>query len=324
MIKSDIMNCQNMYRDLMSNSYSLKASLWSLYGKTQMSSLWSQLLLHLNSDNVTSGKLYNGEGSCQALCHIANNLLLEGNYRHASMVLKLSRQKFPNEPFSHHWMLCECLFSFTRTLYNGDWSAAEVAASQMAAVDKWESCFRLAELYIARADYQSAYTCVNNVIDNCQEDADYKQTISFKIRAMILLAELQCTSASHNIPTSIITVLNSALSFSNLYHLDYLSSIIHMHLANVQLLMGMPSQALKILDKHLVNILTHGGKYDIARAILLYVKCIVADSNNTQEERYIIILEATEMLKKVKEDFHKVEARSRVKDVLYLQVSLNC
>lgn len=307
----------------MSNSYSQKSSLWALYGKTQMASLWSQLLLHLNSDNLSSGKVYNGEGTCQALCHIANTLLMEGEYRLASMVLQLAKKKFPNEPFSHNWMLCECLFTFLKSLHNGEWSAAQVAATQMATIDKWESCLRLAELHIARCDFQSAYTCVNMVIDNCQDDPEAKLTTSFKIRAMILLAELQCTSASFTVPTSIITVLNSALSFSNLYHLEYLSSIIHMHLANVQLLMGMPSQSLKILDKNLVQILSHGGRYDIARAMLLYVKCIVADAgNNTQADRCAVLLEATELLKKVKDDFHKVEARARVKDVLYLQAQL--
>lgn len=322
MTKSDVLNCQHTYRDLMSNSYSQKSNLWLLYGKTEMSSLWSQLLLHLNTDNLTLGTGYNGEGTCQAICNIANNLLMEGDYKSSLTVLQLARRKFPNEPISHNWVLCESLFTFTKAIYNGDWSVAEAAASQMAAVNKWESCLKMAELHIAKGDYQSASMCVNNVIDHCQHDPEAKLIISFKIRAMILLAELQCASESFNVPASTITVLNTALASANLYHLDYLSSIIQLHLANVQLLMGIPSQSLKILDKHLVQILAHGGSYDRARAMLLYVKCLVADAGkNPQVDKYKILLEATEMLKKVKEDFHKVEARSKVKDVLYLQVS---
>jgi hypothetical protein len=43
-----------------------KAALWCLYGKTKMSSLSSQLLLHLNIANRS--QLYNGQGNCPAIC----------------------------------------------------------------------------------------------------------------------------------------------------------------------------------------------------------------------------------------------------------------
>ncbi|CAH1961189.1 unnamed protein product [Acanthoscelides obtectus] len=44
--KSDMINCQHNYKDLISNNYAMKAALWQVYGKTEMSSLWSQLLLY--------------------------------------------------------------------------------------------------------------------------------------------------------------------------------------------------------------------------------------------------------------------------------------
>lgn len=78
MTKSDVLNCQLSYRDLMANSYEQKAALWLLFGKSEMSSLWSQLLLYLNTDNLTLGRPYLGEGVCQAMCNVANTLLLEG------------------------------------------------------------------------------------------------------------------------------------------------------------------------------------------------------------------------------------------------------
>lgn len=62
----------------MSNSYAQKAALWNLYGKTEMASLWSQLLLNLNTDNLTLGRPYIGEGICLAMCNLANIFLLEG------------------------------------------------------------------------------------------------------------------------------------------------------------------------------------------------------------------------------------------------------
>ena len=89
LMKSDVLNCQHSMIDLMTNSYTQKAALWCLYGKTEMSSLSSQLLLHLNTSNPTQGvQSYNGEGTCQAICNVANILMeqvffMYGPFMHA-------------------------------------------------------------------------------------------------------------------------------------------------------------------------------------------------------------------------------------------------
>lgn len=89
------------------------------------------------------------------------------------------------------------------------------------------------------------------------------------------------------------------------------------------LMIGLTSQSLSILDKCLVQILGHGGCYDRGRAMLLYVKCLVADSHKFDEnQRKDVILDCAKLLNKVKDDFKKVEAYSRMKDVLFLQVCI--
>lgn len=62
----------------MSNSYGQKAALWFTYGKMEMSILWSQMLLNLNTENLSLGISYNGEALCQAICNIANQFLFQG------------------------------------------------------------------------------------------------------------------------------------------------------------------------------------------------------------------------------------------------------
>lgn len=164
-------------------------------------------------------------------------------------------------------MLCEHIHEFTRALHNGDWSMAENAANQMANIDKWESCLRLGELNFMKGNYKTASSCIDHIIvDNVQKVPESKLAVNIGIRGMILLAEVHCASIiSNNVPTSVITILNSALTLAVLYHQDLLASIIRLHLANVQLLLGMPSQALKILEKELVNVLTHAGMWHVRR-----------------------------------------------------------
>lgn len=86
--------------------------------------------------------------------------------------------------------------------------------------------------------------------------------------------------------------------------------------------MGLPSQALKLIDQSLLLILSHGGSYDQGRALLLFAKCkVAAVTGQPDEVRKKALTEAIHILKKVKISFEKTESYSRVKDVLYLEVT---
>ncbi|KAG5897864.1 hypothetical protein JTB14_024896 [Gonioctena quinquepunctata] len=323
--KSDMINCQHNYKDLISNNYSMKSSLWQLYGKTEMSSLWSQLLLYQNMDSTTPSKAYYGEGFCLAVCNIANHLLLQGEYSLVNCVLNFAKQRFPNEPHSRTWMLCENLFVFTRSLYHEKWIEAESAAQKIMVVDKWEGYLRLAEVYFYRQDYVEADNCVEMLLNQYENDNSYKFSDRYYyVRAKILKSEIQFASCHpDSVPSGIIIILNNCLIESQTSQLDYQSALIHLHIANCMLLIGLTGQALSVLEKCLIQILGHGGCYDRARATLLYAKCLVADSHKMEEsERKGVVLNCARMLEKVKKDFEKVEAYSRMKDVLYLQSQL--
>lgn len=318
MTKGDIINSQNNHADLIANSYMERASLWLLYGKTEMSALWSQLYLYMNTDT------YYSEGFCHSVCNIASHLLMQGEYKLVHCLLSFAREKFPNEPVNHNWMWGESLLAFTRAMHHENWTDAEAAAQKIAVIHKWESCLRLAELYLHKRDFTSAHACVSEILDKCQNDSKNKLRIDFHVRALILLAEIQCASSFPNtVPSGVAILLNSCLSYANDYHLDYYAALIHLHLANVQLLMGMPAQALKMVDRCILQILAHGSYFDRARAIMMYAKCAVANSVKASEsDRKRIISEAIDMLDEVKELFERVEAYVRVKNVLYMQAHL--
>ncbi|KAJ8919973.1 hypothetical protein NQ315_006503 [Exocentrus adspersus] len=323
--KSDMINCQHNYNDLVSNNYSMKSSLWQLYGKTEMSSLWSQLLLYLNLNSSSSNKPFYGEGFCLAISNVANHLLIQGEYNLVNAVLGFAKLKFPYAPQSHVWMLCENLFVFTRSLYQEKWAEAESAAQKIAVVDKREGCLRLAEIYFYKQDYVEADRCVDALLDQYENDKAYKfNDRYYYVRAKILKAEIQFASSyPDGIPSGIITILNNCLIEAQGCQLDYQAALIHLHIANVMLLLGMTGQALRILDRSLIQVLGHGGCYDRARAKLLYAKCLVADSHKLDDnERRQVVFNAAKLLDGVREDFQKVEAYSRMKDVLYLQAQL--
>nr|CAD7459333.1 unnamed protein product [Timema tahoe] len=274
MSRSDQLNFQHSMVELMANSYSQKAALWSLYGKTQMCSVSSQLLLHLNTAMLAYGSpVYNGEACCQAVCNVANILTEQGDYEHAATVLQHARERFPHEPLSHWWMFSEQVLNFTRAIHHGKWQDAEQAITKMAAINKWESQLRKAELYLSKGDYSAAVSVSNAVLDHfrIQVQADCSST-SLQVRALVLCAELQCGSA----PSAAIALLTTALSTAQYHHMDHLAALVGLHIANLQLQIGLPSQALGLIEEFLLVILSNGGAFDQGRALLLLGKCKIA------------------------------------------------
>lgn len=322
--KSDILNNQHLHSDLISSSFGQKAALWQLYGKPEIASLLSQLLLYENTSDTSFSalsKTHYGEGYCQALCHLANQLLLDGDYAMVNSILSFAQEQFPNEPIAHNWMLAENIFYFTLHLYHQDYDEALIAAQKISIVDEDESLLRLGELYIQKQSFKEAQACLNKVLDNIPKRDVVR--MDYRVRAMILLADMQIASCGPNtVIPGLITFLNSAILLSHVHHFDYLLSMVHLRIAHTQLLMGLHGQALFTFDRCLVQILAHGGCYDRARAMFLYIQCLVSNSETRKDRsRSEIIGEVAQMLRNVKDLFMKVEAFSRAKDVLYLQVS---
>lgn len=85
--------------------------------------------------------------------------------------------------------------------------------------------------------------------------------------------------------------------------------------------MNLPNQALKLMDQSLLVVLSHGGHYDQAAALMLFVQCKVASVATAEAEvRNEVIADGIRLLGKVKQDFNHMEAFTKVKDAVYLQV----
>ncbi|KAG8222193.1 hypothetical protein J437_LFUL001285 [Ladona fulva] len=371
--ESDGLNCQHSLGELTASSYAQKAALWNLYGKTEMASLSSQLLLLLNTKDDTPGSPGNNtEGSCLALCNVANYFIHHGEYQLAQVVLQQAMDRFPRGPLSARWMLSEQLLGFTHALYTCQWHEAEQAAKCMAPLDPWESKLRKIELYVAKGENPHAHALAEKVLALCQrwsekdtpqvpldpspKELDVEKLRDFcgksseihvepklpqplpsvQVRALILLAEANLEINSR----AAVTYLTSALSFAYRYHLEYLSAIAGVVMADLQLKMGLPSQALGLLEQCLPVILSHGSCYERGRAMFLLVRCKLAastppsppsnasmsiedglderNSSSDTESRYRkdLLEECIKVLEGVKANFEKLEAIAQLKDVL--------
>lgn len=118
-------------------------------------------------------------------------------------------------------------------------------------------------MFYLKGDATEALESLHDILDYCKTEDDSLHFISFRLKAMILMSQVQHTFSS--MQSTNIMLLNEALSLAKKYHLHYLAATAEMHIANVQLNMGCGKNALMLVRKVLPSIMAHGSAYDMAR-----------------------------------------------------------
>lgn len=317
LMKSDMLNCQHSMSDLMSITFAEKSALWAYYGKMEMASLCAQLLL-LHNTGDKKQHMFNGPSTCQAIVTVANMLIEFGEYAFADVVLVHAKERFPNSPCNKIWMLSEQLHMFTLLLRQEKWSEAEAVARNISSLDQLESKLKLAEVCLAKGDFPRGL----EYVDAIEEQPDV--TPPYVIRAALLSSQITCASSSPDngtaVATNCIMRLCSALELATQNHLSYYKALVKMHLANIQLLMGLPMLALNLVEDAIPTVLGQSGCYDQGKAFMLYGKCLIASApENSPEARKEVILSGIKILSKAQALFIKVNAIAKVKSVMHLR-----
>ena len=306
LIKSDILNCQHSIINLISNCVSERSALWALYGKNELASLSSQLLL--NSNLKTMERNHHGEGLCQTLCNVSMWLALQGDYTACSMVLKTAMDKFPRFPVSRNWILTEYYIMSQQTIHMERWSDAADACDHLIHLDKNLSMLQRANMNIARGNRSLALA----LLDQLLAQDDEKLEPLMKVRGMVMQA--QSLIDNKNVPSEALLGLNRAGILAKEKHLDYEHSIVEMNIAYVLNRMGMHQQALKVVKLVMENILANGGLYDKAKVIFLFVQCLIS-SSLTNKQKLDNLKKIMEQVELAISYFSKLECWHKVKDV---------
>lgn len=306
LIKSDILNCQHSIVNLISNCIAERAALWTLYGKNELASLSSQLLL--NSNLRTMERNHNGEGLCQALCSVAMWTALQGDYTTSAVILNTATEKFPRYPISRNWILVDCLISSQQAIHMEKWSDAASACDRLYHLDKNLSILQRANMNIARGNRTFSLSLLDQLLE--QDDETLEPLM--RVRAMILQA--QSLIDSQNVPSESLVILNRARVLAEEKYLDYEHSIVEMNIGFILYRMKMYQQALKIVKLNMENVLTNGGIYEKAKILFLFVRCLIA-SFATKEQKLEKIKRTSNQVELAITYFSKLECWNKVKDV---------
>lgn len=318
LMKSEVINFQHSLMDLMANCIAQKAAVWTLYGKNEIASLCSQLLLHVvrTHSKRENDSMENGEGVCHSLCCVALWLALQGEYSLSAVVLHHVRERFPRDPLAKNWMICDNYITSLQSMYRGKWDETSRVCCQLYTLDPIVSALQRAAMNIMRRNVLSARKLVEILLKD-----QHVEPLN-RVRAMILLANTLMLSDS-DISAEVINILNEASTYAKGKYLAYEVAIIDVNFAYVLLTMGMPCQALKKIRMCMDTVLADGGLYDTAKTMFLFVRCLVA-AEKIRANRAIRLNECLPILEDVVRQFQKIEADAKVKDVyVYLAKTYN-
>ncbi|KAK6195948.1 hypothetical protein SNE40_001269 [Patella caerulea] len=314
---SDILNCQNFLTGMIQVSYTQKSALWHLFGKSELSSMSS--LLVLNLDTIESGVSDNTELSCIALCNLAEKHAERGQYQIATDLLNHAKLRFPVDCVdSHHWMKSEQQINFDRMLNNRKWNLVEQAVINLRVVAEDESNLRNAIYLCEKGEATQAFNQLQKLLEDMKDTTDGKE-LDFQCRVLLAMSRLYINTGNHT--TAIIHVLD-CISKARSHHMNYFIAIASVQLAFIQYHMKLPEQALGLLERNMLPVLTNGSIYDQARTLYCYARVQVACARHSQQDKKSALLSAVSVMNLVIELFKKVEAHHRVKDGVYYQARL--
>ncbi|KAH1010433.1 hypothetical protein HUJ05_004732 [Dendroctonus ponderosae] len=251
-------------------------------------------------------------------------VLFKGEYALTNTILQYMKTKYPHEPLARNWMLVENWSHYTLALYHQRYSVAEEVAQKIKVLDKWEGLLKMAEVNLYRGEFTRAHAIVGVILKHYNRDEHLNDGKYCLLRAKLLQAEIYYTSNSSAVGVAE-TLLETCLMEATTSGLAYLIALIHLHISHSFLAQSMQTQALRNLKqrKCMTEIMGNGSLYDRARANQLYIRIKILNSDKSQEESYRkTLLQAVNDLETVKNDFKKLEANARVKNVLNIQAHL--
>ncbi|CAD7011359.1 anaphase-promoting complex subunit 5 [Ceratitis capitata] len=305
LLKSDELNNKNSIIEHASDSLALRSALWCLYGRHEISSLYSQLLLQLKK-TWAFGDIGNSESVSKVLASLSLWLNVQGEHQMSAVVQSHARNRFPRYPNAQNWMISEYHIIIQQCIYRCRWQEANKACSQLYLLDKNAGNLQRAAIYIAKRYFNTARRVIHKLLHSPNLDV-LTQVRSLVLQAYSTICEDRVTSE-----TAEFLIRASVLATSA--YMEYEQAVIDMLLAQVLLKMKMPQKAFQAAKNCMEKIYENGGIYDRAKMDFIFVRCMVAASESDERKR-INILKGIKILERAIEWFKKLEAHAKVLDI---------
>ncbi|XP_074624206.1 anaphase-promoting complex subunit 5-like [Acropora palmata] len=331
-LQMNIVNSQNSLTDLMTTAHIQQAATWQLYGKHCISGIFNQCSLQLNTSTRKDGlssidgstMMQSAEATCLSLCSLAEQHADRGMFQEASDILTFCKSKFPKHSGqSRLWMATEARINYDRALLQGDMDKAHTYVEQLAAVDKSEADYRFALNMLHTGKYTEVLPFLQKLLENSREKVSLSggKTSAAEYQTRVLLALTQLFLLLEDPVAALPNALN-CLTLSCSHYLDHVAALASLHIAQIQLSLGLPTKAVNLVKRIMVQVLSHGSLYVQCCARFLLVKCQLAAPKHEEDKsrrEYDLMQCALPALDTIVKGFRKLGAINKTRDALYYQ-----
>ncbi|XP_075161806.1 anaphase promoting complex subunit 5 ida [Haematobia irritans] len=312
--RSDNLNNKHILLEHISDTLALRSTLWVLYGRYEMSALYSQLLMNLKK-TWAFGDVSNSESVSKVLANLSLWFNSQGEYQLSAVIQNHARTRFQRYPFAADWMTSECHIAIQQCIHRCRWQEAMRWCCQLYLLDKHDGNIQRAAVYIAKRYNNTARRILQHLLQ--ENDLDSLR----QVRVLILLA-YNCIS-ENNITSEAMDYLMQASVIAEEGYLQYEHSLIDTIIAQLLEQMGLYQKALQALRNSIDTIHINGGIYDRAKTDFIFTRCLVA-AGLDREQQHKRLLKSLPVLERAMDSFRKLEAHAKVLDVLvYISKTFN-
>lgn len=268
--------------------------------------------------------MQSAEATCLSLCSLAEQHADKGMFQEASDILTFCKSKFPKHSGqSRLWMATEARINYDRALLQGDMDKAQTCVEQLAAVDKSEADYRFALNMLHTGKYTEVLPFLQKLLENSREKVSLSggKTSAAEYQTRVLLALTQLFLLLED-PVAALPYALNCLTLSCSHYLDHVAALASLHIAQIQLSLGLPTKAVNLVKRIMVQVLSHGSLYVQCCARFLLVKCQLAAPKHEEDKsrrEYDLMQCALPALDTIVKGFRKLGAINKTRDALYYQ-----
>lgn len=186
------------------------------------------------------------------------------------------------------------------------------------------SC-RLALNMLHNGDYTAAFPLLQKLLESSRDrvfvNDGKKSAAEYQARILVTIAQLFLLLED---PVFALPYALNCFTISRSHFLDNAAALASLYIAQIQLSLGLPTKAVNLVKRIMVQILSHGSFFVQCCAGFLLVKCQLTASSQRQDKarRENDLRSALPALDRIVKGFRKIGAINKTRDVLYYQARI--
>eukprot|EP00794_Sanderia_malayensis_P016245 gene16245-17884_t len=303
-----------------------RSALLDFYGFRTISCYASQIALYEteNADSSLRHSLHSFESqdpksTILGLCQTAKFLGDEGLVNEALDILEFGTTLIPEHGSNQKWlMLCKWQLLFDRCILMHEIKSAKQAILEIRSLDEEDANLKECKILLLTGNTLEAASKVEYVLQQFAKNSEvtFGNTPSAIYHVRLLQLKAEIFASSKELPKAMECLLQ-CIDICRAYKMLSIEAEISLNLVQYKIRLGLAKQSKSIVEKHMIQILSHGTLYVRSLAFLELVKSSLW-CNGKEGDRKAELLSLLPMLETALSGFRYMNAQAMHCEALYV------